>query len=282
MKTVLITGANSGIGKSLAFLYSNYKLILIVRKENDVKALLEELESKTKNQNIQILACDLSLQSEIHKCCERIKSSFDTIDILINNAGVYTESRTETSENVELNIAVNLIAPFLLTQNLLPLLENGEKPKVINISSIGEKYGKPDFDDIMSNQNYSGNRVYNNSKLLLTMMSVKCSELYANKGIQINCIHPGATMTNLVSKGDISKMPFLLRVVFKVVKGFRQNPDNSAMKIYDTIQKVEDSGITGQFFSNGKQIQSSEQSRDKNLINKTWDLCLKLTRKDNE
>jgi NAD(P)-dependent dehydrogenase (short-subunit alcohol dehydrogenase family) len=281
MKTILITGANSGIGKALAFLTAKnqHRLILLVRKESDIKLLLEGIKAETNNPNIEVFACDLSAQKEIEKCSERIKQSYSTLDILINNAAIYTETRMVTTNKIEMNLAVNVLAPFLLTNNLLSLLNNSEKSQVYNISSIGEKYGKTDFDDIMSEKNYSGNSVYNKSKLLLTMLTYKYSELYADKNITFNCIHPGATMTNLVNEKDVEKMPFFLRFIFNIVKRFRQKPENAAQTIYKLITGENTSKVTGQFFTDAKQTNSSVQSRDKQLIEKTWDLCLQLTTK---
>lgn len=281
MKTILITGVNSGIGKTLAFLTAKnqHRLILLVRKESDAKLLTEEIKAETNNPNIEVFTCDLSAQREIKKCCDRIKQSYSTLDILINNAAVYTETRMVTADNIEMNLAVNVLAPFLLTKYLLSLLDNSEKSKVYNISSIGEKYGKLDFDDIMSEKNYSGNSVYNKSKLLLTMLTYKYSELYAKTNITFNCIHPGATMTNLVNEKDVEKMPFFLRFIFNIVKRFRQKPENAAQTIYKLITDENTSKVTGQFFTDGKQANSSIQSRDKKLIDKTWDLCLQMTTK---
>jgi len=281
MKTILITGANSGIGKALAFLTAKnqHTLILLVRKESDAKLLTEEIKAETNNPNIEVFACDLSAQKEIEKCCDRIKQSYSTLDILINNAAIYTETRIETANKIELNLAVNVLAPFLLTNNLLPLLDKGNQSRVYNISSIGEKYGKADFDDIMSKKNYSGNSVYNKSKLLLTMLTYKYSELYIDKNITFNCIHPGATMTNLVNEKDVEKMAFFLRFIFNIVKRFRQKPENAAQTIYKLITDENISKVTGQFFADGKQTNSSVQSRDKQLIEKTWDLCLQMTTK---
>lgn len=284
MKTIFITGANSGIGKALAFLIANrqHKLILIVRKESDAKRLLDEMKTETQNPNIKVFVCDLSSQYEIVKCCASIGQHYSNIDILINNAAVYTETRAITTDNIEMNLAVNVLAPFLMIKNLLSLLEQGKKAEVYNISSIGEKYGKADFDDIMTTTNYSGNTAYNKSKLLLTMMTYKLSELYADKNITFNCIHPGATMTNLISEQDVSKMPLLLYLIFKIVKSFRQNPTKSAKNIYEVMTKTEMSRANGKFFSNGKEVKSSKQSRDKQLIDRTWERCLKLTQKANE
>lgn len=279
MKTILITGANSGIGKALAFLTAKHqhRLILIVRKESDAKQLSEDIKTETQNQNIVVFACDLSKQNDIEKCCSTIKLNYSNLDILINNAAVYTETRMVTADNIEMNLAVNVLAPFLLTKNLLSLLDKSEKSQVYNISSIGEKYGKVDFADIMSEKNYSGNSVYNKSKLLLTMLTYKYSELYEDKNITFNCIHPGATMTNLINQKDVEKMPFFLRLIFDIVKRFRQKPENTAQTIYKLIIDENTSKVSGQFFTDGKQTNSSAQSKDKKLIEKTWLLCNELT-----
>lgn len=281
MKTLLITGANSGIGKALALLTAKnqHRLILLVRKESEVLSLKEEIKTASNNPDIEVFACDLSRQDEIVKCCTSIKRHYAHLDILINNAAVYTETRVETTDHIEMNIAVNVLAPYLLTQHLIPILEKGNYPGVYNISSIGEKYGKADFDDLMSEKNYSGNSAYNKSKLLLTMMTYKFAALYADKSIAFNCIHPGATTTNLVNDTDVSRMPFFLRFVFNIVKRFRQKPERAAQTIYKLITCDQKQKVTGKFFVDGKQVKSSSQSRNKKLIDKTWDMCLQLTTK---
>jgi hypothetical protein len=86
-------------------------------------------------------------------------------------------------------------------------------------------------------------------------------------------------MTNLVNEKDVEKMPFFLRFIFNIVKRFRQKPENAAQTIYKLITDENTSKVTGQFFADGKQTNSSVQSRDKQLIDKTWDLCLQLTTK---
>jgi NAD(P)-dependent dehydrogenase (short-subunit alcohol dehydrogenase family) len=279
MKTILITGANSGIGRALAFLMAQHqhRLILLTRKANEVEALTNEIKTGTNNENIKVLACDLSSQGEIEKCCDDLKQNYPSLDILINNAAVYTETRMETAAKIEVNLAVNVLAPFLLTQNLLPLLAKGNHPAVYNISSIGEKYAKADFDDVISIKNYAGNAVYNKSKLLLTLLTYKCSERYASTNVTFNCIHPGATMTNLVTDQDVAKMPMFLRVIFNLVKRFRQKPAQAAQAIYAILTSPQTARVTGQFFVNGRPALSSAQSRDRALMDKTWDLCLALT-----
>jgi NAD(P)-dependent dehydrogenase (short-subunit alcohol dehydrogenase family) len=281
MNTILITGANSGIGKALAVIAAKHQhqLILMVRKESEIKSLKDEIIASTRNQNVAVFACDVSRKSEIKHCCNAILQQFPILDVLVNNAAVYTETRVESADRIEMNIAVNVIAPLLLAHSLLPALEKADNPRVYNISSIGEKYGKADFDDLMSLANYSGNAVYNKSKLLLTMLTYKCAELYAEKHICFNCIHPGATKTRLVSDEDIAKMPVVLRAIFRIVKGFRKTPEQSATTIYNLIANQEFSTLTGKFFSNGKEISSSAQSRDNHLIEKAWEVYLQLTGK---
>ncbi|TAE30899.1 MAG: SDR family NAD(P)-dependent oxidoreductase [Candidatus Kapaibacterium sp.] len=282
MKTILITGANSGIGKALALVVAKhpYQLVLLVRKESEIQRLSDEITASTSNQNVSVFACDVSRKSQIQSCCNAILQRHPTLDVLINNAAVYTETRTETPDKIELNVAVNVVAPFLLAQGLLPALEKASNPRVYNISSIGEKYGKADFEDIMSHSNYSGNAVYNKSKLLLTMLTYKCAELYADKHIRFNCIHPGATKTRLVSDEDIAQMPLVLRAIFRMVKGFRKTPEQSAETIYNLIANQEFSTLTGKFFSNGTQIYSSAQSRDKHLIDKAWKYYVQITNQE--
>jgi NAD(P)-dependent dehydrogenase (short-subunit alcohol dehydrogenase family) len=276
MKTIAITGVSSGIWKSL-FEYLAWEwhtMIWIVR--GNWKDQENHIRHMTRNQNIHIFSCDLSQQDDIVRCAHEIQSHYNQIDILIHNAWIYSETRKETSEGIELTLAVNVIAPFLLTEMLIPLLIRGEWG-VYMISSIGEKYGKVDWDDIMSRKNYSGNPVYNKSKLLLTLLTYKFAKVYQKQGVVFHAIHPWSTSTHLIKDGDIQKMPWYLRIIFTLVRYFRRAPEDSARMIAKTIFSPVSQKSTALFFINGKVVPSSRASYDLMYQKKVWDICCEVT-----
>jgi NAD(P)-dependent dehydrogenase (short-subunit alcohol dehydrogenase family) len=276
MKTILITGINSGIGKALAIMAGkeNHKLILIGRAGQKSLEAVREIKRETQNGNVDFIPCDLSLQNDVKRCCDLIQTRYDILDVLVNNAGVYSETRTETDEGIELTIAVNVfLAPFLFMKQLLELMQKSDEVRIINVSSIGERYGAIDFNDLMSSRSYSGNAVYNKSKLMLTMITYQFAKLYTSDKLLINAVHPGAVNTNLIKDADRIKMPTLLRLVFTIVKSFRKSPEAAASKIYSLMVDAKYKGISGRFFSNGNIILSSKQSTDQALMENVWRVC---------
>ncbi len=182
MKTVLITGANGGIGIATVklFLQKNYK---VIAHYNRNKTQLEELDSK----NLTTIQADLSSDSEIEKLTTCLCFQYD-IDILVNNAGIYCASPDLNEINsVQLLDAykVNAVAPFLLTQNLIPKMMQNGWGRVINISSIGVKYGG------------SINSIaYAMSKSSLETMSLSFAKYAAKYGVLVNTIRVGVTNTD--------------------------------------------------------------------------------------
>lgn len=275
MKTIAITWVSSGIGKALFELlaWAWYTMIGIVR--HDGEEYEKRVRSLTWNENVRVFSCDLSLQSDIVRSMGEIEQWYKEIDILIHNAWVYSETRRETEEGIEMTLAVNVIAPFLVTERLLPLLTRAQW-KVYMIGSIGERYGKIDWSDLMNEHHYSGNAVYNESKLLLTLLTYAFATHFLEHHLSFFVIHPGPTSTSLIEDSDVKKMPWYLRIIFTLVRRFRQTPWDAAETIREIItapHKVE----TALFFVNGKPVSSSETSYDVRLQENIWNICHDLT-----
>ena len=121
MKTIIITGANSGIGKAAATLLAkeNHRIVMFCRTKTSAAKAQREIIKKTSNENIHLIICDLESQQSIKKAVEKFESNFDKLDVLINNAGINLFKRQETEEGYEKEFATNQLRPFLLTHLLL-------------------------------------------------------------------------------------------------------------------------------------------------------------------
>lgn len=256
---VLITGTTSGIGKSLvsSYLKRHHHVILISRPGLATDRQLERLAESTAVGSFRHFACDLSEQSQIIQTCEALKQEYNHIDVLINNAAVYPAVRLENSQGIELTFAVNVLAPFLLITHLFPLLKSDGGGQILNICSIGERYAKLDWNDIMAVNHYDSNLVYNNSKKYLAMMSYFFSERYKNEKVFVNALHPGATNTSLIKPDAVSSMSFWLRLVYKIAKRFNRSPNSAAAEIRLFIRKNRATKWTGCFIKKGLKVKPS-------------------------
>jgi retinol dehydrogenase-14 len=228
----------------------------VCRSKSDVLSLLQLSYPKT----LKVYLCDLSSLKETHDCTVEIFRDNPSISVLVNNAGVYSETRCETSEKIERTIAVNVLAPTLLSLIFLGQRKSGGR-EILNISSVGEKYGVPTWEDLQSLKKYSGNPVYNFSKLWLTLITYYLAQ--NNPGTLINSLHPGATSSHLIKSSDIQRMPLFLRIVFRFVSRFRKSPEKAASHILDALGAIESQKLTSSYFNKSQLSLSSKVSLDK-------------------
>lgn len=169
MKTILITGSTDGIGKLTAekLALKGHRLILHGRNAEKLKNTIAELKSLTKNDLITGYKADFSELSEVKKMAETIRNDHSTIDVLINNAGVFKSPVTPRS--LDLRVVVNYLAPYLLTQLILPVLQKNQGTRIINLSSAAQQ--SVDLTFLTGKQHVNVQQAYAQSKLALTMWS---------------------------------------------------------------------------------------------------------------
>ena len=186
-KVAVITGSAQGIGAAIARLFSSEgaTLVLIDRQEDQLKSLTEEL--KANNGNVSYFAFDITSKEEIKKAFVEIKEKYGRVDILINNAGITRDSMSYkmTEENWDSVIDVNLKAPFLLTQEVFPLMKEQKDGVILNASSV-------------SSQGNVGQANYSASKAGLIGMTKTFALEFARYNVRVNCIAPGFTETEMI------------------------------------------------------------------------------------
>ncbi|MFW6269885.1 MAG: SDR family NAD(P)-dependent oxidoreductase, partial [Bacillota bacterium] len=159
---VLITGANSGIGKAISTRLAKTGAVVVMlcrNKERGEKAL-QEVRSLSGNNNVQLMLCDLASIKSIKDFTLKFKKSFQRLDVLINNAGVVLPGYHKSKDGYELHFAVNHLGHFLLSNELLELILASAPARIINVSSGAHKIGKIHFDDINLEKKYRFWRAY--------------------------------------------------------------------------------------------------------------------------
>ena len=219
-KVVVITGANSGLGLETAKYFSGlgHQVILAVRNIEKGRKAKEEIVQLYPEANAQVYQLDLSKLQSVREFVETLSSQVDTIDILINNAGVMMPPYFKTEDGFELQFASNHLGHFALTGLLLPLLEKGEASRIVTLSSIAYRNAVIQFDNMHGSHGYKSYTFYGQSKLANLMFAKELDKrLKANHCRTISlAAHPGISSTNLFTLGR-KKTPWFVKPLLKIV-----------------------------------------------------------------
>jgi NAD(P)-dependent dehydrogenase (short-subunit alcohol dehydrogenase family) len=267
-QVIMITGSTDGIGMLTAHDLAGLGATVLLHGRDLIKGerVLGEIEDSTGNGHLQYYNADLSSLDDIRALASQVFKDHPTLDVLVNNAGIGDgrrgEQRRETSaDGYELRLAVNYLAPFLLTHLLLPSLMAAEKARVVDISSLSQ--ADIDFDDLMLQHDYSGKRAYGQSKLALAMFSFEMARRTVGWGITVNALHPGSLLD--------TKM---VRETFGRPMGPAQ--EGADAEVFLTTSQAVD-GITGQFFVGKRKGRASPQAYDRTAQLRLYEISLDLT-----
>jgi Dehydrogenases with different specificities (related to short-chain alcohol dehydrogenases) len=273
-KVCLITGASSGIGKatSIELAKLGATVAIVCRTEEKCEKTAKEIIEKTKNENIIPFVADLLSQKQIRNLAEEVNSKLNRLDVLINNAGSYFPKCTLTEDGIESTFALNYLAPFLLTNLLLNKLIESRPSRIINVSSSAHFSAKTiDFDSVFCKGKYNGYKAYAQSKLALTIFTYELSRKLKDKGVTVNCMHPGAVRTSLWSKTGAIK-PLAILASF-----FMRSPEKGAETIVYLASSEDVANITGKYFFDKREEKSSAVSYDVELAKHLWEFSERLT-----
>ena len=198
-KTVIITGANTGIGKETAIDLAKRgaKVIIACRNKDKAMEALQDIKKQSEIENITFKKLDLSSLSSVRKFSEEILQEEERIDVLINNAGVMFTPYTLTEDGFELQFGVNHLGHFLLTNLLLDRIKDTPASRIVVVSSHGHYPGYLDFEDMMWKKNYQSQRSYFRSKLANVMFARELSKRLLETGVTVYSLHPGSVNTEL-------------------------------------------------------------------------------------
>lgn len=253
-KIILFTGATSGIGKSAAleFIKKGHNLIIPARNKQKAEDLILEA-SKIGVGEIKYYDCDLSSQKSIKNFVSLVKNDFESIDILANNAGIWNNKLKLTIDNIEETFAVNVIAPYLLTELLKPLLELGAEKRIIFTASKLHG-GKIHFDDLQFLKNFNGFLAYQQSKLGIILLTKYLAQKYKENYLTVNCFHPGMINTNIGS----TESKFM-KFIFKT---FGSTTEKGAQKLLNLALNEDLSLVSGEYFSDNKIIKTKGETNN--------------------
>ena len=272
-KTVVITGATSGLGRATALQLAQKgaSVVIVARSNTKANEVVNEIEKEgAKGQSI---ISDLSSMKDTKKAADSITKVLDRLDVLINNAGAHFPNYIETSEGFESTLALNYLSPFLLTHHLIEKMEQtaseyGEA-RIINISSVMHK-GPINWDDLnYKDTTYSSTSAYYQSKHLLTSFTYYLSRQLKETGITVNCIHPGFVKTALAQ----SDYPFPMNIIVPIVGFFiGESPEQAADTPVWLALSNQVKGISGEYVHHRKVKKSWPPTRDENAPKRLFNI----------
>ncbi|XP_074549345.1 retinol dehydrogenase 12, like [Halichoeres trimaculatus] len=272
-KTVLITGANTGIGKETAIDLAKRgaRVIMACRSQERGEAAVKEVIEGSQNQEVVYMQLDLADSKSIRVFAEAVNRDEPRLNILLNNAGVMVCPYGKTADGFEMQIGVNHMGHFLLTYLLLDLIKKSAPARIINVSSLAHTWGSINLDDINSEKSYDKRAAYSQSKLANVLFTRSLAKRLEDTGVTTYALHPGVVKTDLWRHLSGPQ-----QVVMKMVSPFTKNSTQGAQtSIYCAVEPSLDKE-SGGYYSDCAPANCSAAGKDDVLAQKLWELSCEL------
>lgn len=272
-EVALVTGGTSGIGKATAMALAamGADVVVVGRDPERGEKAAAEIRAQTGGR-VDLALADLSSQAEVRALAEEFRRRYDRLDVLVNNAGLVQSKRTETPDGMETTFAINHLAPFLLTNLLLDVLEKSAPSRVVTVSSEAERWGNIDFDDLQSKKRYRGFPVYGMTKLANIMFTYELAERLKGTGVTATCMHPGAVNTRFGTNN-----PGPMTILFRLFKPFMRAPEQGADTVIWLASSPEVEGASGRYYSDRKLVKPKKVASDPDARRRLWEESERLT-----
>jgi retinol dehydrogenase-14 len=262
-RVVLVTGATDGIGRqtALELLRRGARVFVHGRTAEKASAVTAELAKESGSADLVAMSADLSSMSEVRRLANDVAAQTDRLDVLLNNAGVFLHERRLTEGGLETTMAVNHLAPFLLTHLMLPLLRKSEQGRIVTVSSIAHSRGRIDVHDLTFAGYYHGYTAYAASKLANVLFAYEMAHRLKGTAITSNTLHPGVIATKLLRTG------------------FGSGGGSLAEGAATSIKLAMDPGlgtVTGKYFADEREQASSPASHDRQLQRRLYEVSAKV------
>jgi len=273
-KTVLVTGASSGIGRATAVELAalGARVGITGRDARRTTAAAAEIARESGSRAIDTFVADMSSQAQLRTLASEVLAAYPRLDVLVNNVGGFWAHRHVTADGLEHTFALNHLAPFLLTHLLLERLIASAPSRIVTVASGAQSMGKIDFDNLMGQRQYSGQSAYNQSKLANVMFTYELARRLEGTRVTATTLHPGLTSTGFGAE-DMSRgmAPFI-----RVLRLFMRSPSRGAQTSVFLASSTEAEGKTGQYFVDRRAKRSNELSYDRAITARLWQVSADL------
>uniref|UniRef100_H0W9L8 Retinol dehydrogenase 14 n=1 Tax=Cavia porcellus TaxID=10141 RepID=H0W9L8_CAVPO len=271
-KTVLITGANSGLGRSTAaeLLRLGARVIMGCRDRARAEEAAGQLRRELGGPGLVVRELDLASLRSVRAFCRQLLQEEPRLDVLINNAGVFQCPYMKTEDGFEMQFGVNHLGHFLLTNLLLGLLKSSAPSRIVVVSSKLYAYGDINFEDLNSEQSYNKRFCYSRSKLANILFTRELARRLEGTNVTVNVLHPGVVRTNL---GRHIHIPLLAKPLYNLVSwAFFKTPLEGAQTSIYLASSPEVEGVSGKYFGDCKEEELLPKAMDESVARKLWDI----------
>jgi retinol dehydrogenase 14 len=272
-RTVLVTGGSGGIGRAtaLGLAAMGAHLAITGRDRGRTEDAVREIRAAGSGQ-VDVFVADLSSESQVRRLAGEVLQSLPRIDVLVNNAGGYWNTRHVTADGLERTFATNHLAPFLLTNLLLDRLKDNAPARVVTVSSNVQAIGRIDFEDLQGERSYSGARAYNQSKLANVLFTYELARKLQATSVTANALHPGMVRTSFGAEDPSSAQ----RLFTPFMRPFMKAPGRGAATSIHLASEPDLEQVTGRYFASSKPRRSSRRSYDQAAATRLWQVSADL------
>lgn len=270
-KVCIVTGSNTGIGKETARGLAEQGATVVLACRDVVKgeAARADIAASTGRGDLRVMALDLADTASIRAFVAAFRAAYDRLDVLVNNAGVWTTDRKTTKQGFEITFGVNHLGTFLLTVELLDLLKKSAPARVVVLSSALHYRGKMVWDDLQyERRKYNGVAAYSQSKLANVLFTRALARRLAGSGVTVNAVHPGVVATELSREYP--------QWLMKIANLFLLTPRKGAACSLHVATSPEAAGVSGEYFEKSRTKPAAAAARDEAAQERLWKLSEEL------
>lgn len=277
-RIVMVTGATNGIGEVTAheLAAQGASVVIVSRSEDKCRDTVARIKAETGQSDVHYIVADLSSLAGIRQAAADFRAMYDRLDVLVNNAGGYFNDRQLSPDGYELTFALNHLNYFLLTHELLDLLQRSGQDtgdaRIVNVSSEAHRMANGiDFDDLQREEKYAGFNVYAETKLMNIMFTLQLAEMLDGSGVTVNAVHPG-----FVRSGFGRNNNWLVSSLVGLAQIFAKSPEQGAETNIYLASSPDVAGITGKYWSDSKQKEPADVAFDRQQWEQLWNVSAEL------
>jgi NAD(P)-dependent dehydrogenase (short-subunit alcohol dehydrogenase family) len=269
-----VTGATSGIGweTARALAAQGATVALVGRDAARTQNALDAIRAAATDARVESYRVDLSSQVEVRRLAQEFRARHDRLDVLVNDAGAMFPRRVESVDGIEMTLALNHLAPFLLTNLLLDTLKASAPSRVVTVSSGAHLTARINFDDLQFTRGYGPWRAYGQSKLMNVLFTDELARRLSGTGVTANALHPG-----FVASGFGKRESAFWTAAFTFMRPLMTSAEKGAQTVIYLASSPDIEGATGGYYVNCKPARSSSVARDGTTAPQLWEVSEWLT-----
>lgn len=273
-KVCLVTGATNGIGLETAKALAGAGATVLVhgRDLTRARAVAQELASTTANPKVSAVEADFARLADVRRLATELNARLPRLDVLVNNAGMMSAARGRSAEGYDLTFAVNHLAPFLLTNLLLPKLAAAGAARIVVVASAAHRRARLDFDDLMNDRVSGLLPAYAGSKLANILFTRSLAQRLRGSGVTANALHPG-----FVNSHIFHATPALRLLLLPFTPFLMRTPAQGAATSIYLASSPEVAGVSGAYYERGRQAAPSEAAQNAADGERLWQESARLT-----